>query len=155
MRRSFLPGGQKLKRRSWGPMLMEILIALLIFSLVSAVSLAFFVRAREMNREAAEKAWASDRVSDVSEILRSSSSIDDFSGRLEKAFPGMRETRAGKYSWIQWYDSSMTAINDGKGSIALKVTASRDEGMIRGRIVIKNVETGDTIYSSSCSHYAP
>lgn len=150
-----MPGGQKLKRRSWGPMLMEILIALLIFSLVSAVSLAFFVRAREMNREAAEKAWASDRVSDVSEILRSSSSIDDFSGRLEKAFPGMKKTRAGKYSWIQWYDSSMTAINKGEGSIALKVTASRDGGMIRGRIVIKNVETGDTIYSSSCSHYAP
>lgn len=134
---------------------MEILIALLIFSLVSAVSLAFFVRAREMNREAAEKAWASDRVSDVSEILRSSNSIDDFSGRLEKAFPGMKKTRAGKYSWIQWYDSSMTAINKGEGSIALKVTASRDGGMIRGRIVIKNVETGDTIYSSSCSHYAP
>lgn len=150
-----MPGGQKLKRRSWGPMLMEILIALLIFSLVSAVSLAFFVRAREMNREAAEKAWASDRVSDVSEILRSSNSIDDFSGRLEKAFPGMKKTRAGKYSWIQWYDSSMTAINKGEGSIALKVTASRDGGMIRGRIVIKNVETGDTIYSSSCSHYAP
>lgn len=136
-------------------MLMEILIALLIFSLVSAVSLAFFVRAREMNREAAEKAWASDRVSDVSEILRSSNSIDDFSGRLEKAFPGMKKTRAGKYSWIQWYDSSMTAINKGEGSIALKVTASRDGGMIRGRIVIKNVENGDTIYSSSCSHYAP
>lgn len=134
---------------------MEILIALLIFSLVSAVSLAFFVRAREMNREAAEKAWASDRVSDVSEILRSSNSIDDFSGRLEKAFPGMKKTRAGKYSWIQWYDSSMTAINKGEGSIALKVTASRDGGMIRGRIVIKNVENGDTIYSSSCSHYAP
>ena len=67
----------------------------------------------------------------------------------------MRETRAGKYSWIQWYDSSMTAINNGNGSIALKVTASRDGGMIRGRIVIKNVESGDTIYSSSCSHYAP
>lgn len=90
-----MPGGQKLKRRSWGPMLMEILIALLIFSLVSAVSLAFFVRAREMNREAAEKAWASDRVSDVSEILRSSSSIDDFSGRLEKAFPGMKKPGPG------------------------------------------------------------
>lgn len=67
---------------------MEILIALLIFSLVSAVSLAFFVRAREMNREAAEKAWASDRVSDVSEILRSSSSIDDFFRKAGEGFPG-------------------------------------------------------------------
>ena len=68
--------------------LMELILALLLFSVASAASVSVFVRAHKMSRQATELGRAADAASSLIELIRSSRSVEEMRGRITEEYPG-------------------------------------------------------------------
>ena len=159
---------RKFKRRSWGPMFMELLVSVLIFALVSSVAVAFFARASAVSWESRRLSWSADQVDNIGEIFRNSGSVEEFRQTLSSQYPDIAEksgvsagSAAGDaseviFSGTMYYDKNFGAMSDTDGGGArtvLKVTATEKEGMMTARVRIKDKETGKKIFAVKYSHY--
>lgn len=139
------------RRRSWGPLLMELLMAMLIFALISSAATALFARASAMSTEASRLSWASDQAGDVSAIFRTSDSVQTFVDTLIQAFPktAVKTDSAGKSVLTQRYTAALKPTADSKKTaVTVRITAWTIEGTMHTRIVIWDRHR--TLYQVSC-----
>lgn len=139
------------RRRSWGPLLMELLMAMLIFALVSSAAMVLFARASAMSSEASRLSWASDQAGDISAVFRTSDSVQAFSDTLTQAFPKTtaKSDSAGRQVLTQRYTAALKPTAKTKGAaITVRVTAWSDGGTMHARIVIGDRHR--TLYQVSC-----
>ena len=67
--------------------LMELILALLLFSIASAACISVFVKAHAMSEEATALSHAADEASSVVEVIRSSRSADEVREKILTVYP--------------------------------------------------------------------
>lgn len=156
---------RKFNRRSWGPMLMELLVAVLIFALVSSVAVAFFAKASEESWESRRISWSADQVDNMGELFRSSGGVEEFREILSSQYPeasvtgyvgGSGNAADAHLRAVIYYDKNFKALGRADSSGArtvIKVTTTESDGMMTARVRIEDRETGKKISSVRYRHY--
>lgn len=156
---------RKFNRRSWGPMLMELLVAVLIFALVSSVAVAFFAKASEESWESRRISWSADQVDNMGELFRSSGGVEEFREILSSQYPeasvtgyvgGSGNAADAPLRAVIYYDKNFKALgrsDSGGARTVMKVTATESDGMMTARVRIEDRETGKKISSVRYRHY--
>ena len=83
--------------------LLELIFAILFFSVASAVCVQVFVKSHTLSTEAHDLTQASRRAEDVAELITASTSLDDMkksSGRYLQRFGGKSRQRISRSSMI-------------------------------------------------------
>lgn len=146
-------------------MLMELLVSVLIFALVSSVAVAFFARASEESWESRRISWSADQVDNTGELFRSCGSVEEFREILSSQYPEVSVTGSGdgpgdaadaSLRAVMYYDKNFKALgraDSGGARTVVKVTATESDGMMTARIRIEDSETGKKISSVRYMHY--
>ena len=136
---------------------MELIMAVLIFAVVSSAAVAFFVKAATLSSDASKLTQSSSRAEDICELFRSSYSLQEFSGLIAQEFPGAAIKDGTEYSSIEiFYSSSFEQISESerdKAAIVFSIKSVNEDGMMKARITARNIITDKKIYSVECSHY--
>ncbi len=78
---------RKKRPKSSSLFLMELILAILFFSIASAVCVQFFVKSHLLSRDSDALSHAANECASVAEILDSADSVSDFSGLLLRLYP--------------------------------------------------------------------
>lgn len=122
----------KKKMSRSGMLLLELMMAILIFSLAAAVCIQVFLKAHDLSQRAQELTQAVNCCGSAAETLRSAAGPDQALSRLENLYPQ-----------LEMGDGQARAAVDG-GS--LNIRWSRQEGLTRYTIAWNN-DKGQQIYA--------
>ncbi len=107
--------------------LMEIILAICFFSLVSAVCLQVFVRAKQYSQATTNLNMAVADVQTAAEIVRSSRSVDETLKVMEEQYPDGQETEDG---FILSFDRDWNICQPGdKAAYQVKAAYRREEDL--------------------------
>lgn len=99
-------------------LLMEIIIAILFFSVVSAICLQLFVKSHNLSRSTEALDFAITQTSSVAEVIRSSDKTED---SLQQFFPELTKKADCFYLY---YDEAFSYCKESAAVYCLKVTPS-------------------------------
>ena len=164
------------RSRSSGMFLMELILAILIFSIASVVCVQFFVKSYTLGKEAKEVSQAVSWASDVAEIIQTSDSGVLFLESLTEVYPmleydepaiemiGEGSAPACMYKSIRiFFDSEYTPSLPGEGRYVMVINfaaepaePSEDGGNLTGSISVKKLVGGsedDEVYYLYAEHH--
>ena len=78
---------QRTRARSSSLFLLELIIAILFFSIASAVCVKIFAEAHTLNQESQIRTWSANECASISEIICTSKSVDAAYDTICKAYP--------------------------------------------------------------------
>lgn len=125
--------------------LIELILAILFFSLGSAICVRVFAQAALVSRSAADLSFASAQVSSAASVIRS---FDDPAQCAESFFPG---ARTDKNAFSVFYDEDRTLCSEEDAAYTMNVTYNISDGFGTGYICMTGAE-GDTLYDLEFSY---
>lgn len=129
--------------------MMEIIVAILIFALVSASCVAIFAKARNKSRDASELVWASDEASDIAEMVRNSSSAEEFLKTAGREYP----TASVSGSEITLYaHADGTECGEADADVELRVVTEDKDGVLTADIRASETESKEEVLSTKVRH---
>lgn len=125
--------------------LIELIIAILFFSLGSAVCIQAFSKAALLSRSAADLSFASSQVSSAASVIRYS---EDPLGDVQEFFPGARAQGEG---FCVYYDADRQICSHENAVYTMKVSIRESNGFCRGSITMTGSDD-EVIYELE-THY--
>lgn len=119
--------------------LIELILAILFFSLGSAICIRIFTQAALVSRSAADLSFASSQVSSAASVIRSS---DDPAQCVESFFPG---ARVDENSFSVFYDSDRTLCSEENAVYTMEIVYSISDDFGTGYICMTGSE-GEILY---------
>lgn len=120
--------------------LLELMIAILFFSLGSAICIQVFVKAHTLNQSAQDLSFASTQVSSVASVVKYT---DQTMTSLKKFYPLIQETEDG---FIISYDKNRKECAAKDAYYQLMICPGTEESMQTSLLQIRNLENGSLIY---------
>lgn len=144
--------------------LMELILAILFFSITSAVCVQFFVKSHLLSRESKALAQAVNECANIAEVFDASESIEDAVTMLKANFPDLSaETQADEAGSlspaperralaVMYYDDAFSPCR--KEDAVYTLTASLSEENTMQTAKIKVTDSDDSVvYELSTSHH--
>lgn len=125
--------------------LIELILAILFFSLGSAICIRIFTQAALVSRSAADLSFASSQVSSAASFIRSS---DDPAQCVESFFPG---ARVDENSFSVFYDSDRTLCSEENAVYTMEIVYSISDDFGTGYICMTGSE-GEVLYDLELSY---
>lgn len=125
--------------------LIELILAILFFSLGSAICVRIFAQAALISRSAADLSFASSQVSSAASVIRFS---DDPAKYAESFFPG---ARGDENSFTVFYDSDRTLCSEKNAVYIMEVVYSISDDFGTGYICMTGSE-GEILYDLKLSY---
>lgn len=122
--------------------LLELMIAILFFSLASAVCIRLFVKSHTISQDTHNLNMALNQVSAAAEVFRSETDMQDF---LEREFPDY-EKNAENPLFFVYYNKEWEACQAEDAAFCLSIEIYRNGSMTEGYFSMKNMDTGEEIY---------
>ena len=144
-----------------GLFLMEIMLAILFFSIAGALSLNMFAKSRQMSEDAFHLSMASDQVRNAAERLKHAAVSDTekskdtfFSECMSEAYPNADETDSG---FSVYFDRDWNSCGREEGFFCMEITPSRtkETGLFCCNFSVIQTDGGDTIYSLDVKLHVP
>lgn len=133
-----------------GLLLMELIIAILFFSLASAICLQLFVKAHTLGQDTRELDMAVRQASSVADILSQSEHPPEM---LQKLFPG---SQVGDLQSHLYFDQDFQPCNSENACYLLDITAApSDDRTTFYTITVSVNESSDEIYRLEIMVYRP
>ena len=120
--------------------LIELIIAILFFSLGSAVCVQAFVKAHTVSREARDLSFASSTVSSAASVVKYAG--DGLTG-FQAYFPEARQADDGGYA--VWYDGGFAPCEPADAVYTLRVLPGMEENARTARVWMDGRD-GQTVY---------
>lgn len=133
-----------------GLLLMEIIIAILFFSVVSAICLQLFVKSHNLGRDTEELDMAVRQASSVAEIL---SRFEDPAEELEAVYPDSSIEKDGGFIY---FDKDFQTCNAKSSYYHIKITASADNDRLTNyeiTVYAGDDDTDNEIYRLDAAAY--
>ena len=138
-----------------GIFLMEIIIAILFFSIVSAICLNIFVHTHNLSKSTAELNFAVREAANVAEIVKSADTFEDASQRLEAAGGYTRANNKdsnvlnglgyadlnAQNIYISFWDDEYQMCTQADAAYCILVAASNDSGNLTSDAVFAGMVT--------------
>ncbi|MCI8674375.1 MAG: hypothetical protein HFI89_12960 [Lachnospiraceae bacterium] len=133
-----------------GLLLMEIIIAILFFSLASAICLQLFVKAHNLGQDTQELDMAVRQASSVADVLSQSERPLEL---LRELYPDADIDAVQSHIY---YDQSFRPCGNEASNYRLDISAAADDAQTSiYTIAVYNDETGDEIYGLEVMSYQP
>lgn len=146
---------RKNRARSSSLFLMELILAILFFSVASAVCVQFFVKSHLLSKQAHAMNYAVNECSNVAEILSTADGITESKRLLEETYP------TGYSDSAIYYDKTFVPCDSKNASYVLTVQMQETVDMLEADIKMEildsenNPSSADenTIYELSTKHH--
>ncbi len=144
--------------------LMELILAILFFSITSAVCVQFFVKSHLLSRESKALAQAVNECTNIAEIFDASESTEDAVSLLKANFPdlsagaeadeagGLSPAAGGKALAAMYYDDTFSPCKKEDASYTLTASLSEANRMQTAEIRVTDSD-GSVIYELNTSHH--
>lgn len=136
------------RTRSGALFLMEIILAILFFSIAAAVCVSILVNARLLSRDAQNLNTAVTVCSTAAETVDSAKDFDDVKSRVSLIFPN------GAWNG----DDFSAAINDGEeafGTLKMSLTPETEQALFRADILLLQEDDEDALYEICVERHFP
>ena len=144
--------------------LLELILAILFFSITSAVCLRLFVQAHVFSRDAQRVHLAVSECSSVAELFRASDSIEEACGLIGQAYPG-EAVASLESGLVLYFDEESAPCAPSEAASALLVRFSREGRMLYAHIRMMEAEAfggsweasldTEPLYQVTVQHYLP
>ena len=124
--------------------LLELILAILFFSIASAVCVQLFVKSHLLSTQAEILSIAVNECSDAAEIILSADTKDEVLGRLSTAYP-----------YAEKSDNQIHIPYDDTHTMMISFTftnPSENRGSVQTNILFRNIETTELIYELEIKH---
>ena len=130
--------------------LMELMMAILLFSLAATVCVQVFVKSHTLEKESTDLSHAVFASSSVAEIFRNS---DDYTVLLKKEFP---LAKSDERSLQIFYDKEWEPVAESEAEYQLLFVTDRDTDLVTGRITVSSISADvSAIYELQVNKYVP
>lgn len=150
---------RKNRARSSSLFLMELILAILFFSVASAVCVQFFVKSHLLSKQANAMNYAVNECSNVAEILRNADGIAESEILLTETYP------TGYSDGAIYYDKTFVPCDSKSASYVLTVQMQETVDMLEADIKMETLDSksdtqgsqssadGNPIYALSTKHH--
>ncbi len=134
--------------------LMELILAILFFSITSAVCVQFFVKSHLLSKESKTLSQAVSECSGIAEITSVSDSADAAAALLRDRYPDSDTGQAAGSPAVIYYDGSFSPCEEGDAVYTLEAVLAEEDGMLSARMKVTGPDDS-LIYELSTSHHIP
>ena len=127
-------------------LLMDVLLGILVFAICSSTSLLIFAKADTLTDSSAKETYAVTECDNVSEILRASSSREQFLSRMQKYYPDLKQQ---DNTLTIYYDADFNPVSSDP-TYTMTITLDSSDTLCRAHILYSSDQ--GTIYEESTSH---
>lgn len=138
--------------------LMEMMVAIMLFSLASAVCLRMFATCRQIGEDTRDLNMAVYQAGNAAELLRNSLKSSDGEGT---AFPGCllaeypQAAAAGSEVFV-YYDADWKLCQKRNGAHCMEIVQAQEEGLTLYDIQVRNLDGGEKdVYSLALKLHQP
>lgn len=131
--------------------LMELILAILFFSLTSAVCVQFFVKSHLLSQESKVLSRAVNECSNIAETYDSSDSIGNTLSLLKADYPDLLEVDAG-LSAVIYYDDTFSPCGKDAAVYTLRTQFSEEDTMLKADIRVTDSKNS-VIYELNTNHH--
>ena len=134
--------------------LLELIFAILFFSVASAVCVQVFVKSHTLSTEAHDLTQASRRAEDVAELITASTSLDDMKNLLEDTYSDSVEISSEDFT--VFYDSDFVTCSQETAAWQLSGTWSLNGQLLDVQLDVAKLTSGvdaDVFYQLPVKHH--
>lgn len=134
--------------------LLELIFAILFFSVASAVCVQVFVKSHTLSTEAHDLTQASRRAEDVAELITASTSLDDMKNLLEDTYSDSVEISSEDFT--VFYDSAFVPCSQETAAWQLSGTWSLNGQLLDVQLDVAKLTSGvdaDVFYQLPVKHH--
>lgn len=143
---------RKNRARSSSLFLMELILAILFFSITSAVCIQFFVKSHLLSQDSQILTYAVNECSAAAEMCSTSDSSDAALGTLVKLYPDANNDLL-KNSITVYYNEDFKPCKAESGIYSLNVTLSEKGTMLNAAISFTDEKNKKSVYTLTTSHH--
>ena len=133
--------------------LMELILAILFFSLACSVWVPLFVKSHLLSNESRTLNHASNQCSNVAELLSASGSLEQFGSLLSEQYPEMEQTDVG---WTVFYDDAFDVCPSRNAVWCMALSCTEETGMLTADITVSGLsgkQSGKEVYTLFVKHH--
>lgn len=132
--------------------LMELILAILFFSITSAVCIQFFVKSHLLSKESKALSQAVTECSNIAEIASVSDSAKEAISTLRDRYPNLQE---GNDSLVMlYYDDAFSPCEKEKAAYSLAASFSEENSMLNASMNVTGPD-GSVIYELNAGSHIP
>lgn len=133
--------------------LLELIFAILFFSIASAVCVQIFVKAHLLSRDAQALQLAVNECTGVAELITTSPSMDIINERFDLAYPNA--TGDISSAICIYYNQSLTPCTESEGLYKLTVVPDLADHLLSADIRMTDLQKGKSVYELQVVHHIP
>lgn len=141
---------RKDKPQTSGLFLLELLLAILFFSIASTVCVRFFVKAHLLSADSGSLNMSVYESTGIAEVIRSSSNEKQAVSILSRLYPYADSDTS---VFTVYYDSDFQACTSDDAVYAIETTFTYEDLMLTGSIESRKLEDNALIYSLTVKKY--
>ena len=145
--------------------LMELIVALLIFSVSSAACVTVFMKSHQMSEHAAALSRATDEAGSAAELIRGCSSVPELFEAMAAQYPeavlDSADTEEKKYiSFFIFLDEDGKSCTEEKAMALVAVEASYSDSLLEATLICRKTDgkgdmSGEILAEIPVKHYIP
>ena len=132
--------------------LMELILAILFFSITSAVCVQFFVKSHLLSKESKTLSQAVSECSGIAEITSVSDSADAVAALLRDRYPDIDAGQTAGSPAVIYYDESFSPCGKKDAVYILEMVLAEDECMLSAGMKVTGPDDS-LIYELNASHH--
>lgn len=132
--------------------LMELILAILFFSVTSAVCVQFFVKSHLLSQESKILSRAVNECSNVAEIYDSSDSIENAFSLLNASYPGTSVGKETESLAVIYYDETFSPCTEAEAFYTLTTDFTEEDSMLKADIKVADSKAS-VIYELNTKHH--
>lgn len=144
---------RKNRAQSSSLFLLELILAILFFSIASAVCVQFFVKSHLMSRNARNLNYAVNECSAVAELVTASDGVEDACSLILTLYEEAQIAETYPPDIRIDYDETFAPCRAGEGAYTLLVSFTEENQMLTASISMKETAPGDSIYQLTVKHH--
>lgn len=144
---------RKNRAQSSSLFLLELILAILFFSLASAVCVQFFVKSHLMSRNARNLNYAVNECSAVAELVTASDGIEDACSLILTLYEEAQIAETYPPNIRIDYDETFTPCKAGEGTYTLLTSFTEKDQMLTANISMKETAPDSLIYELTVKHH--
>lgn len=129
---------------------LEMIFAILFFSVAGAVCLRLFVKAHLLSADSRLLSSAVCEVSGIAEVISVSGDSDEALSTLSALYP---DSRGDSSLWTIYYDAEFCPCSADAAAYAIDIAFSFREQMLTGDIRARSLSDSSLLYSLNVDHY--
>lgn len=131
--------------------LLELILAILFFSIASAVCVQFFVKSHLLSRDAKELNSSVTEVSSIAELISVSDDLPSVIEMIQSEYPDADVSDVTEL--LIYYDSHFLPCSKKEAQYCLYAEFIQDGSMLTGNLDMMELKTKDSIYSFDITHH--